>query len=47
MSVQFPRPGPVLKAVLIALAAFGLGGALLHWLPGEPSLIRLLAFVPD
>src|SRR5579864_5524030 len=46
MSVQFPRPGPVLKAVLIALAAFGLGGAVLHWTPWADFVLKL-AFFPD
>jgi len=35
MSLQLPRPGPVLKAVLATLLVFGIGGALLanwtHW----------------
>jgi membrane associated rhomboid family serine protease len=46
MSVQFPRPGPVLKAVLIALAAFGIGGALLQWTSLGAVTLRWLAFIP-
>jgi membrane associated rhomboid family serine protease len=46
MSIQFQRPGPVLRAVLIALAAFGLGGALLHWVSWGPFVFQRLWFVP-
>src|ERR1700722_1172323 len=46
MSVQFPKPGPVLKVVLMALAAFGLGGALLHWTSWGGVIFQALMFVP-
>jgi len=47
MSVQFPRPGPVLKGVLIAMAAFGIGGALLHWTDFGAYLLQALVFIPE
>jgi membrane associated rhomboid family serine protease len=49
VSFQFPRPGPVLKAVLIALVAFGVLGALLvNWGPswGRAAFLALV-FEPD
>jgi membrane associated rhomboid family serine protease len=49
VSVQFPRPGPVLKAVLIALVVFGvLGAILVNWGPswGKAAFLALV-FVPD
>jgi membrane associated rhomboid family serine protease len=48
-SGQLPRPGPVLKAVLIALVAFGvLGAILVNWGPSWGSAAFLaLVFRPD
>jgi len=49
VSVQFPRPGPVLKVVLIALVVFGvLGAILVNWGPswGKAAFLAL-AFRPD
>jgi membrane associated rhomboid family serine protease len=37
----------VLKVVLIALAAFGLGGALLHWTSWGQGFFEALMFVPS
>jgi membrane associated rhomboid family serine protease len=37
----------VLKAVLIALAVLGIGGALLHWTPWGEGIFQALAFIPD
>jgi membrane associated rhomboid family serine protease len=47
MSVHFPRPGPVLKTVLIALVAFGLGGALLQWTAWGGVVFQALMFIPE
>jgi membrane associated rhomboid family serine protease len=48
MSFQLPRPGPVLKAILIALVACGLGGALLlHWSSAGQLIPPYLACSPD
>jgi membrane associated rhomboid family serine protease len=48
MSFQLPRPGPVLKAVLIALLACGLGGGmLLHWSNAGRVILPFLACSPD
>jgi membrane associated rhomboid family serine protease len=49
MSFVFPKPGPVLKAILIALVAFGVLGALLfNWGPswGKDAFL-LFVFKPD
>jgi membrane associated rhomboid family serine protease len=47
MSVQFPRPGPVLKAVLIALVSIGLGGAILQWTAWGGVVFQALMFIPE
>jgi membrane associated rhomboid family serine protease len=40
---SFPRPGPVLKAVLILIAAFGIFQALVvNWVPGGKSIFFAL-----
>src|ERR1700722_13418459 len=49
MPFQLPRPGPVLRAVLIALAAFGIGGGMLfNWTEtGRQQILPFLACSPD
>jgi len=43
----FPRPGKVLRAVLVAIAALGIANALLvNWIPGGEVVFRALAFDP-
>jgi membrane associated rhomboid family serine protease len=51
VTMQFPRPGPVLKFVLVVLAVMGVGMALVfNWLPGGAfgaNAFMLLACVPE
>lgn len=42
----FPRPGRALRAVLVAIAAAGIGNAALFWLPGGDVVFRHLAVDP-
>src|SRR4051812_15498126 len=50
ISAGFPRPGRVLKAILIALAAFAIVGAVVvNWAPGGKTgrdLFQFLVFDP-
>jgi membrane associated rhomboid family serine protease len=48
MSMPFPRPGPVLRAFLIALVGLGVGWALLvNWTPWGEEWFLKLTCVPD
>jgi membrane associated rhomboid family serine protease len=48
MSMQFPKPGPVLRAFLIALVVLGVGGALLvNWTSWGGEGFLKLACIPD
>jgi membrane associated rhomboid family serine protease len=51
VSAAFPRPGRALKAVLIAIAASAIVGAIVfNWAPGPPqgtAILRWIAFQPQ
>jgi membrane associated rhomboid family serine protease len=48
MAFQLPRPGPVLKAVLIALTVSGIGGGMLfNWTAFGKALLPYLACSPE
>lgn len=46
MAMQFPRPGPVLRAVLWGVAGLALFSALAQWVPGGDRMLAALVFQP-